>query len=171
MVDAAYQTGVLRVDEAHVAYPLVNLEHSDVTLDRWRAFVQRADPGSRDRSGTMAVTDRRGTMHAVIAYRIADDLRFARSLRVGEILMGRLPGGTLPRAILACAGRLADELGSASVQIDVLEDALAPGDREALREVGFRSGGVHVSRMVPSRHDGFGSTAAAMPEPSPEARP
>jgi hypothetical protein len=149
MGDAAYSARLLRAEEARAAFALISLEHPDVTLELWRAFVRRANRGPRHRRGLVAITDRRGTIHAVFAYQVADDLRSPSALHVSDVVMGRLPGGTLPRATLACIERLAGELGSSRVRIDFLEEALAPQDREVLLEAGFRSAGVNFSRLVP----------------------
>ncbi len=151
MGDGAYQARLLRPDEARAAYPLVSLEHPEITLDLWRAFARRANRGGHQRRGLVAITDRRGTIHAVFAYQVESSLSAAAALRVSDIVMGRLPGGTLPRATLACIDRLAGELGSADVRIDFLKGALAPQDRATLAEAGFTTSGVNFSRALPAR--------------------
>jgi len=159
MGDGAYQARLLRADEARAAYPLVSLEHPGVTLDLWRAFARRANRGAPRRRGLVAVTDRRGTIHAVFAYQVEAGLSAAAALRVSDLVMGRLPGGALPRATLACIDRLAAELGSATVTIDVLDAALTPEDRAALGEAGFAACGVNFSRVSPARSSPAGPAA------------
>ena len=162
MGEGAYCARLLRADEACAAYPLVSLEHPEVTLELWRSFVRRANRGQRQRRGLVAITDPRGTIHAVFSYQVESSLSDPTALRVSDLVMGRLPGGTLPRATLACIDRLAGELGSANVRIDFLEGALAPQDRAALSEAGFASSGVNFSRLLRAR-------AAPPPEAAGEA--
>ena len=156
MSEGLYHARLLRADEARAAYPLVSLEHPDVTLERWRDFVRRANRGARRQRGLVAIVDRRGTIHAVFAYHVVDNLPSSTALRVSDIVMGHLPGDTLSRATLACIDRLASELGSACVQIEFLEGVLAPQDRAALGEAGFRTNGVNFSRILAPASDLFG---------------
>ena len=72
------------------------------------------------------------------------------ALRVRDVVMGRLPGGTLPRAALSCIARLAGEFASSTVQIDFLDGALSPHDRALLAQSGFRPSGTMFSRTVAS---------------------
>jgi hypothetical protein len=149
--DELYQAEPLRAREAEGVYPLVSLMHPEMTLEAWRQFVRRSTRVPRSCGGLVAIRDRRGYVHAVFAYRFGETLQSGRALRITDIVMGRLPGGTLPRALIACAERLADELGSPCVTLDVLEDAVGAADRESLREAGFTPSGLVMTRRL-DRH-------------------
>jgi hypothetical protein len=148
MDEEFYQAKALRAEEARAAFPLISLEHPDVTLGLWRDFVRRANRGPRRSRGLIAISDARGIIHAVFAYQVVDDLRSPAALRVSDVVMGRLPGGPLPKATLACIARLAGEFASPTVRIDFLEGALAPDDCALLRESRFRPTGIIFSRMI-----------------------
>jgi len=62
--------------------------------------------------------------------------------------MGRLPGSTLPKAILAWAERLAGKLDASAVSIDLGDGMMAPGDAELLRQSGFRASGLMLTRKL-----------------------
>ena len=146
MLDDVYRAEPLRTAEAGRVYPLVNILYPEVTPEAWRLFVRRATRFPRHRGGLMAIRDSRGYCHAVFAYRVGDDLAAGKALRVSDVVMGRLPGVTLPRALVTCAERLAAELASSAVSIDLRESMIAPRDRAMLREAGFDESGVILTR-------------------------
>ena len=146
MLDDVYRAEPLRTAEAGRVYPLVNILYPEVTPEAWRLFVRRATRFPRHRGGLMAIRDSRGYCHAVFAYRVGDDLAAGKALRVSDVVMGRLPGVTLPRALVTCAERLAAELESGAVSIDLRESMIAPRDRAMLREAGFDESGVILTR-------------------------
>jgi len=146
VIDGAYHARILAVAEARSAFALINLHHPEVTLEVWRDFVRRASRRPRHCGGLVAISDRRGYVHAVFAYHVNNDLRSGTALRVSDVVMGRLPGGTLPKAIIACVESLARELRTGCIQVDFIENALAPADRDALRLAGFSSSGILFSR-------------------------
>jgi hypothetical protein len=148
VVEDLYEAEPLRAAQAATVYPLVSLLHPEVTPHAWRRFVREASRLPRHRGGLMAIRDRRGCCHAVFSYRIGDDLAAGRSLRVSDVVMGRLPGVTLPRALVTCAERLANEFESSAISIDLQQSMIAPGDRAALREAGFDASGVVLTRIA-----------------------
>lgn len=153
MTEGAYSAQWLGFDEARKAYALISLAHPEVTLPHWRTFVRRFNRGRRSERGIVAVSDSRGTIHAVFAYQVETSLKNADALCVSDIVMGRLPGGSLPRALIACVDRLAEQLGRSDVKISILEEILAPQDRAALGEAGFATSGVQFARRSSSRRD------------------
>lgn len=146
VLDEVYRAEPLRTAQAERVYPLVSILYPEVTPEAWRQFVRRATRVPRHRGGLMAIRDSRGYCHAVFSYRVGDDLAAGKALRVGDVVMGRLPGVTLPRALVACAERLAAELDSGAVSIDLRESMIAPRDRAVLREAGFDESGFILTR-------------------------
>src|SRR4051794_33503541 len=143
-----YRAEPLRVAEAMRVYPLVLLLFPEVTPASWRAFVRKATRLPPHQGGLVAVMDRRGYCHAVFSYRVASALPTGRAVRVSDVVMGRLPGSTLPQAILAWAEQLAGELDASAVSIDLQDGMLAPGDSELLRQSGFRASGLMLTRTL-----------------------
>ena len=148
MSEDVYKAWILDAGAARAAFPLISLEHPDLTFRLWHDFVRSANRGPRHRKGLVAIGDRRGTIHAVFSYEVCESLSASTALRVRDVVMGRLPGGTLPRAALSCIARLAGEFASSTVQIDFLDGALSPHDRALLAESGFRPSGTMFSRTV-----------------------
>jgi hypothetical protein len=146
VIDDLYRAEPLRASQAEQVYPLVSLLHPGVTPEEWRQFVRRATRMDRHRGGLMAIRDRRGYCHAVFSYRVGDILASGRSLRVSDVVMGRLPGVNLPQALVTCAERLAAELDSAAISIDLEESMVSPRDREALQRAGFDASGLILTR-------------------------
>lgn len=146
MIENLYRAEPLRSSQADAVFPLVSLLHPGIAREDWQRFVRRATRLPRHRGGLMAIRDRRGYCHAVFSYRVGDDLAAGRSLRVSDVVMGRLPGVTLPRALVTCAERLAAELDSGAISIDLEQSMIAPQDREALRQAGFDASGVILTR-------------------------
>jgi hypothetical protein len=151
LIESLYLAEPLRASQAERAYPLVSLLHPGLTPEEWRRFVRRATRFPKDRGGLMAIRDCRGYCHAVFSYRVGDELASGRSLRVSDVVMGRLPGVTLRRALVACAERLAAELACATISIDLQESMIAPQDCDALRRVGFDATGLILTRRLGAR--------------------
>jgi len=146
LIENLYLAEPLRASQAERVYALVSLLHPRVTPEDWRRFVRRATRVPRDRGGLMAIRDRRGYCHAVFSYRVGNELAAGRSLRVSDVVMGRLPGVTLPRALVACAERLAVELDSTAISIDLEASMVAPEDRDVLLLAGFDATGLVLTR-------------------------
>lgn len=127
-------------------YALVRMLHPDLTEREWRNYVRRASRSAPARGGLMAIIDERGYCHAVFSYRIGNRIGTGRSLRVSDVIMGRLPGVTLPQALIACAEKLATEHGGPDVTIDLDRSMLTPHDSEALAAAGFEVSGLMLTR-------------------------
>lgn len=142
---------------ARGAYPLVHLAHPGLTLSSWLAFARRAAQGPRHRGGLISVQDQRGIVHALFAYKVEDDLGGGRRLRVSDLIIGRLPGGMVSRAVVSGAEALARDLGCASLFIEV--PAEGPGsvdtaDARALSGAGFKPNAVVYLHEPPSAEPG-----------------
>jgi hypothetical protein len=159
MVEDVYHARALCAREARAAFALVSLGRPEVTLARWRAFVRRSERSSCRRRGLVAVSDRRGIIHALFTYEVSDGLT-ASSLRVSEIVVARLPGGKLPEAALAFVERLAREFASPNVQIEFGGASLSACDSAILARSGFRPTGTMFSRDAARRARDVGSAGA-----------
>jgi hypothetical protein len=82
MGDGVYHARLLRADEARAAYPLISLEHPEVTLPIWQAFVRRANRGGRHQRGLVAITDRRGSDWRRISRRLEGRFNFASDAEI-----------------------------------------------------------------------------------------
>jgi hypothetical protein len=129
-------------------YALISILLPDVTPDAWLRFVRQATRLSPHRGGLIAVMDQRGCCHAIFSYRVGQDLAAGRALRVSDVVMGRLPGTTLPRAVVACAERLAAALESETVLIDLDDSVMETGDADVLRQAGFQASGLVLTRRI-----------------------
>lgn len=127
-------------------YALVRMLHPDLTERDWRSYIRRA--ARRSPGGLMAICDARGYCHAIFSYRIGERIGKGRLLRVSDVVMGRLPGATLPKALIACAEKLAEEHGGTDVAIDLDHSMLAPRDSEALAQAGFEPSGFVLTRTT-----------------------
>lgn len=127
-------------------YALVRMLHPALTEREWRGYVRRATRRRPATGGLMAITDERGYCHAIFSYRIGERIGKGRQLRVSDVIMGRLPGVTLPKALVACAETLAAQHGGADVAIDLDRSMLAAQDSRALAEAGFEPSGLVLTR-------------------------
>ena len=148
MAEDLYCAEPLRVAQAMRAYPLVSLLFPEVTPASWRTFVRQATRLPTHRGGRIAVTDQRGYCYAIFSYRVARALPAGRALRVSDVVMGRLPGSRLPQAIVAWADRLAGELDTTAVSVDLEDGVVAASDAELLRQSGFRKSGLMLTRIL-----------------------
>ncbi len=140
----------LDAQAAIAAFPLVSLRYPELTLTRWRLFVRRSVRRSDGRHGLIGIVDARGTVLAVLSYRFALDVTAKPLLRVSDIVTGRLPGAPLRRLAMQAAVDLAREFESATIEMDVAGDTVAPHDRSALDDGGFTASSVAFTRRLSS---------------------
>jgi hypothetical protein len=146
-----YRAEPLSVADAMKAYPLVTMLHPEVSPASWRTFVRCVTRLPLSRGGLITLEDRRGYCHAIFSYRVRTVLPLGRALQMSDLVMGRLPGSTLSQAILAWAERLASELGTDTVSIDVQDGMMTAADAETLSQSGFRESGIMLTRrFVPA---------------------
>jgi len=146
-----YRAEPLSVADATKAFPLVHLLYPEVSPASWRTYVRHATRLPLSRGGLVTVVDRRGYCHAIFSYSVQKVLPVGRALQVSDVVMGRLPGSTLSQAIVAWAERLAGELGTEAVSIDLQDGMMTAADAETLMRSGFRESGLLLTRrFVPA---------------------
>ncbi|WP_342363988.1 hypothetical protein [Terrarubrum flagellatum] len=123
--------------------------HPDMTMKLWERFVRQATKEPRHRGGIVAIEDRRRYIHAVFAYRLTEDMAHGLLLRLTDLVMGRLPGGVLPRAVISYAEGLATDLGSSTIAIDASVEGISLDDYREIQGSGFRIGAVVLLRTSP----------------------
>lgn len=146
-MDGIFQAVALRAEQACLAYPLVRLFYPAVTLRGWQAYARRMARLPRHRGGLMAVTDARGYVHAVFTYRVDVDLGRGRTLRIGDLVVGRLPGRDLGRTIVTGMEALAREIDCPSILVE-LAPRTGESDRETLTGAGFLTETILLGRAV-----------------------
>lgn len=161
MPTALYRAEHIGPAQMRRGYMLVSMLNPDITPQDWRRFARCAARGPRERGGLIAILDPRGYCHAIFSYRMGESLAAGRSLRVADVVMGRLPGNTLPQAVIACAEALAAQYGGLSIHIDLMNSMLSREDGDLLRAAGFEESGRILTR----------SAAASMSLPRPDASP
>lgn len=114
------QFQALPVDRAcaRVAYPLVYLHDSSVTLDKWLRFAGWCRSSAANRRGLIAIRDRRGIVHALFSYRADVDMRLRKRLSVANLIVAHLPGSRIDSAVAACINGVAADLGCQTVNIE-----------------------------------------------------
>lgn len=105
--------------QARLAFHLVRLCQPRWTLLDWLELTRRLCRRAPDRSGLIAVRDRRGVFHAIFGYSIDLGLDHGRCLRIGDLIVAHLPGSAIDDAIVDCAERLQASLGCDSLVIDI----------------------------------------------------
>lgn len=141
-----YRAEPLSVADAMKAFPLVHLLYPEVSPASWRTYVRHATRFPFSRGGLVSVMDRRGYCHAIFSYRVRTVLPVGRALQVSDVVMGRLPGSTLSQAIAAWAERVAGELGTEAVSIDLQDGMMTAADAKTLLQSGFRESGLMLTR-------------------------
>lgn len=116
--DEMFEASAMAPLQARKAFPLVRHNYPDLTIDQWMAFTRQRARMSPRRAGIVAVQDRRGYVHAIICYCVDRHLRRSATLRVTDVVVGRLPGKIIDLAIVRSAERLATEMGCRSLVFD-----------------------------------------------------
>jgi len=147
-----YRAEPLSVAGAMKTYPLVNLLYPEVSPASWRTYVRQATRLPTHQGGLVSVMDRRGYCHGIFSYYVRQALPDGRALQVSDVVMGRLPGSTLSQAIVAWAERLAGELGTDAVSIDLQDGMMTSTDAETLLQSGFRKSGLMLTRRFVPVH-------------------
>lgn len=161
-MDDIFHKVSLRAENAWEAYPLVQLCHSSVTLDQWLSFAHRLARLPRQRGGLLAVKDKRDYVHAVISYRIDNDMRPGPVLRVSDLIVGRLAGRTIDRVVVKAVEQLALEISCFSIAVELPQSAEGKVDtanRSALVNAGFSPCAILFQRPDPRAHSCYGSRA------------
>ena len=135
-----FQTEYLSPKQAREAYPLVRLFHPVLSFEKWLAFARRWRRMLRHRGGLVAMKDMRGYVHAVFSYRVDTNLRNGPVLRVSDLMVGRLPGRLIDRALVESVERLAREIDCTSILFELpqsREGNVDPSNRSALAKAGY----------------------------------
>jgi hypothetical protein len=152
-----FQTAFLSPKQAREAYPLVRLFHPALSLEKWLAFARRWRRMLRHRGGLVAMKDMRGYVHAVFSYRVDSNLRNEPVLRVSDLVVGRLPGRLIDRALVESVERLAREIGCTSILFELpqsREGNVDPSNRSALAKAGYEPCAISfLRRQTASKHD------------------
>jgi hypothetical protein len=142
-MDTLLRSAPLEAHQARLAFPLVRLFDSTVTLSQWLAFARRSSRRKPEHGGLMAVRDARGIMHAVFSYHVEKDFRYGLCLRISDLIIGRLPGAVVNGAVLKGAEELAGKLACDALLIDV---PASPANAGTLMGIG----GITGSHFAPS---------------------
>jgi hypothetical protein len=141
-----YRAEPLSVADAMKAFPLVHLLYPEVSPASWRTYVRHANRLPLSRGGLVSVMDWRGYCHAIFSYHVRQALPVGRALQVSDVVMGQLPGSELSQAIVVWTERLAGELGTDAVAIDLHTGMLTTADADTLLQSGFRESGLMLTR-------------------------
>lgn len=106
-MDQHFQALPISIRDARSAYPLIYLHDASISLEEWLRFARRHCRHPSDRTGLIAIRDRRELIHAVFGYRIDIDLRAHKRLCLHDLVVARTPGSQVDEAILVSANELA----------------------------------------------------------------
>lgn len=106
-MDQHFQALPIGIREARAAYPLIYLHDASISLEEWLRFARYHCRQPSDRTGLIAIGDRRGLIHAVFGYRIDIDLRTRKRLCLHDLVVARTPGSQVDEAVLVSANDLA----------------------------------------------------------------
>ncbi len=131
---AIFRSAPLKPAEARRAYPLVRLFNPAMELEDWLSYARSFARFSARSAGLHALQDERGYVHAVFAYNVRQNLQHRKLLRVGDVVIGHLPGRTLAETLLDSIAGIAQNSGCDSVMVELEQASPA---REALQQAGF----------------------------------
>lgn len=109
-MDQHFQCTSIGLKDAKSAYPLIYLHDASISLEKWLRFARRRCRQQSDRTGLIAIRDRRGLFHDLFGYRIDIDLQACKNLCLGNLGVARMPGQLIDEAIIASANELAARL-------------------------------------------------------------
>ncbi|HAO42849.1 MAG: hypothetical protein EKK35_11785 [Bradyrhizobiaceae bacterium] len=117
-MDQHFQAHSIGLKDAKSAYPLVYLHDASISLEEWLRFARRRCRQPSDRTGLIAIRDRRGLIHALFGYRIDIDLRARKKLCLGNLVVARMPGQLIDEAIIASANELAARFSCQTISLE-----------------------------------------------------
>lgn len=117
-MDQHFQAYSIGLKDAKSAYPLVYLHDASISLEEWLRFARRRCRQPANRTGLIAIRDRRGLIHALFGYRVDIDLRARKKLCLGNLLVARMPGQLIDEAIIASANELAARFSCHTISLE-----------------------------------------------------
>ena len=117
-MDQHFQAHSIGLKDAKAAYPLVYLHDASISLEEWMRFARRSCREQSDRTGLIAIRDRRGLIHALFGYRIDIDLRARKKLCLGNLVVARMPGQLIDEAIIESANELAARFSCQTISLE-----------------------------------------------------
>lgn len=117
-MDQHFQAQSIGVRDAKSAYPLIYLHDPSISLDEWLRFARRRCRQPSDRTGLIALRDRRGLIHALFGYRIDIDLRARKKLCLSNLVVARMPGSLIDQAIILSANDLAARFACQTISLE-----------------------------------------------------
>jgi hypothetical protein len=103
---------------ARAAFPLVRLHDAGITLEKWLLYVRRRSRATSGRSGLMAISDRRGIVHALFSYHVGLDLRTRKRLCIEALIVAHMPGSQIDEAVDLSTGQVAASLNCQTISIE-----------------------------------------------------
>lgn len=105
---------------ARQAYPLVRMADPSLSIGQWLTFARRQMRITARRGGIVALRDRRQCIHALFTYRVDNNLKLRRFLRISDVMVGHLPGVRPLDAVMKAARRQAATLGCNCIVLETL---------------------------------------------------
>ncbi len=135
--DRVFRAVPLEPGTARQAFVLAQVFDRRLVLGQWSAYTRAFRSGARTGRGLMSIVDRRGYVHAFFAWRVQTTLARGRVLEVEEMIVGHLPGTSLPEAIAHSLRELANTTACRSMVLDLPCGTLDPATRALFVEQGF----------------------------------
>lgn len=117
-MDQHFQANSIGLRDARSAYPLIYLHDPSITLEEWLRFARRCCSQAPERTGLIAIRDRRGLIHAVFGYRVDIDLRARKRLCLNNLVVARMPGSQIDDAIVASANDLSARFSCQTISLE-----------------------------------------------------
>lgn len=122
---------------ARQAFALAQVFNRHLVMAQWTDYTRACRGGVRGGRGLTTLVDRRGYVHAFFAWCVQTSLAQGRLLKVNELVMGHLPGSSLPEAIAETLVELAQGADCRSIVLDLPAGTLAAASRALFVEQGF----------------------------------
>ena len=122
---------------ARQAFALAQVFNRHLVMAQWTDYTRACRGGARGGRGLTTVVDHRGYVHAFFAWCVQTSLGQGRQLKVNELVMGHLPGSSLPEAIAETLLELAQGADCRSIVLDLPPGTLGAGSRALFVEQGF----------------------------------
>lgn len=129
------------------AWPLVQLSHPGVSREEWLSYAISTGKRLGKTGGAVAIEDSRGYIHALFSWSVTRTISHRRAMRVGDMVVGALPGQRLAETIVAAVRDVAGQIGADSVLVEIGDRQLAP---DSLLSDGFEHLVMHCMRIAPA---------------------
>lgn len=127
----------LQAGAARQAFALAQVFNRQLAMPQWLEYMRGFRRSARSDAGLMTMVDRRNYVHAFFSWSARTSLTQERVLEVDDLVIGNLPGRTLPEALVEAFEDLAGTRDCATIALDLPTRGIGAAHRAFFVDCGF----------------------------------